>query len=74
MNTQQLIDEIVQLPVEDRVRVADTVLSSLNHTDPDIDAAWVGEAERRVREMQSNAAIIRPGEEVFSRIASRFSR
>ena len=39
-STDQLIQEIQLLPVEERARVADLILKSLNHTEVEIDRYW----------------------------------
>lgn len=72
MNTKQLIDETVSLPVEERVLVVDSLLRSLNPPESDIDTKWVKEATRRLDEMKSGQAQGIPGNEVFERIKKRF--
>lgn len=73
MKTDELIDEVISLPVEERARVVDRLLQSLNPPgEVDITAAWVEVARRRLGELQSGAVQAVPGEEVFAAIRQRY--
>lgn len=74
MNTKELIDEAVSLPVEERALVVDSLLRSLNQPDSEIDKQWVAVAQKRIAEMRSGAVTAVPGEEVFRKIRQRFDR
>lgn len=74
MKTEELIDEAVSLPVEERARLAECVLQTLNAPDAGIDAAWVAEARRRLEELRSGAVEAIPGDVVFARIRQRLAR
>ena len=69
MNTNELIAEAVSLPVEERTRVVENLLSSLNPPEPDVDAAWSEIARRRLKELRSGKVEAVAGEAVFERIA-----
>ena len=73
MNTKQLIEEAVSLPVEERTIVVDTLLRSLNQPESEIDKAWAKEAKRRLDDLRSGKVNAIPGEEVFRKIRDRFS-
>ena len=73
MSTQELISEVISLPVEERTRVVDSVLKSLNPPDSQIDAKWTTVAKKRLAELRSGEVQAVPGEEVFNRIWNRFS-
>lgn len=73
MNTEQLIEEAVSLPVEERARIAESVLQSLNAPDQGVEAAWAAEAQRRLEELRSGQVEAIPGELVFERIRQRFA-
>ncbi len=68
VNTQDLIDEAISLPVEERTKVIDSLLKSLNHPRPEIDEAWVSVALQRLEELRSGTQESVPGEVVFEQI------
>jgi len=72
MKTSDLIDEAVSLPLEERARVVDTLLQSLNPPDEAATAAWLDVARRRLAELRSGTATPVDGEQVFSRIRNRY--
>jgi putative addiction module component (TIGR02574 family) len=74
MNTKQLIDEAVSLPVEERALVVDTLLRSLNQPESEIDKMWAKEAKRRLAELRSGQVDAIPGHEVFSKVWKRFAK
>lgn len=73
MKTDELIDEVISLPVEERAKLVDRLLQSLNSLgESDVTAAWVELAQRRLRELQSGAVQAVPGEQVFASIRQRY--
>ncbi|MGM0460493.1 MAG: addiction module protein [Bacteroidota bacterium] len=72
--TKKLIEEIESLPVEERIRVADSALKSLNPIDQEIEDVWIETAERRLRELKSGNVTTIPSDEVFNKIKERFSK
>lgn len=74
MNTKELIDEVVSLPVEERALVVDSLLRSLNQPESEIDKQWVAVAQRRLVEMRSGSVAPVPGKEVFEKIWKRFDK
>ncbi len=65
MKTKDLIAEISDLPVEQRARIADLILQTLNVPDPDIESAWIQEVEERVEEYEEGRVDLIPVPEVF---------
>lgn len=65
MKTKELIAEISDLPVEQRARIADLILQTLNTPDPDIELAWIQEVEERVEEYEKGNVELIPAREVF---------
>ena len=74
MNTKQLIDEAVSLPVEERAMVVDSLLRSLNQPESEIDRQWAKEAKRRLDELRSGRVDAIPGKEVFKKVWERFEK
>lgn len=73
MKTEDLLREIESLSVEERARVADAVLKSLNPPGSGIDKKWVEVIRRRLDEVQSGTVKPISGDEVFREIWKRFS-
>lgn len=74
MNTQELIDQAIALPVEERALVVDSLLRSLNPPQSEIDAQWSKESRRRLTELRSGQVEALSGEVVFQRVWDRFKR
>lgn len=74
MKTGDLIDEVASLPVEERARVVDTLLRSLNTPESAIDVVWLEIAQRRLAELRSGHATAIPGEVVFERIRQQYNK
>jgi putative addiction module component (TIGR02574 family) len=72
--TKKLIDEVLSLPVEERARIATTLLESLNVPNPAIDKKWAAVAKRRLEELRSGKVKPISGDEVFDRVQKRFSK
>lgn len=73
MKTEDLIAEVISLPVEERTAVVDSLLRSLNAPEAEIDRAWVAVAHRRLAELRSGRVRAVPGDEAFRKIQERFS-
>lgn len=67
-----LIDELSRkarsLPPEERIRLAEELLSSVQDSDEEIETAWEDEIKRRLDEVESGTAKLIPAEEVFAEI------
>lgn len=71
MTLEQLEDEAMKLPAEDRVRLADTLLVRSEPALKDAEELWFAEAHRRLDELRSGAEQDLPAEEVFARARMR---
>lgn len=74
MRLQDLIEEANSLPVNERARVVESLLKSLNPTEASIDEKWLKVAESRLAELDSGKAAPVPGDEVFRKIRSRLHK
>ena len=72
--TQDLIDEAISLPIEERALLVDTILQSMNPSNEENDQKWAAEAKERLEELRSGKVKPIPGEEVFKRIWKRFNK
>jgi putative addiction module component (TIGR02574 family) len=62
------------LPVEERVKLVDFLLRSLNPTDAAIDRKWLVVAKRRLEELRSGKVTAIPADVVFAKIQKRFGK
>ncbi|MGQ0814647.1 MAG: addiction module protein [Gemmatimonadota bacterium] len=66
-----LLNEVLALPVEERARLARTLIDSLEVDDAheasatEIEAAWRTEVEKREEEIERDPSVLVPAEEVF---------
>ena len=74
MKTQELIAEVSSLPVEERALLADSLLKTLNATNPEIEAEWVTLAAKRLQELRTGKVVAVPGDEVFDKVWRRFGK
>lgn len=59
--------EVLGLSAAERSRLLERLIASLD-ADPEIQEAWVQEAERRDAEVDSGAVSLVPGDQVLSRL------
>jgi hypothetical protein len=74
MNTKELIEQAILLPVEDRALVVDSLLRSLNQPESEIDKKWSAVARKRLNELRSGSTLPVHGEKVFKNIWERFEK
>jgi len=74
MKINDLISEAESLPVEERARVIDSLLRSMNPPESEIDAQWARLARKRLDEVRSDAVSTIPGEEVFDAVREKLGR
>ncbi|MBI3117949.1 MAG: addiction module protein [Candidatus Hydrogenedentes bacterium] len=73
MSTQEIIEELQSLPVEERLLVADSLLRGLNPPNIEIERASLALAKQRLAEVHAGHSRPIPAEEVFARIRKRFN-
>jgi putative addiction module component (TIGR02574 family) len=72
MSIEELEIEVMQLPSDQRAKLAELLIASLDE-DEEIEAAWMQEAERRLAEIDSGKAATRPAADVFVDARARFA-
>ena len=72
LTIEQLTHDALTLPENERARLVQTLLQSLEPSiDDGVDAAWDAEVARRVESVRQGTAQGRPAEEVFRDIRAR---
>ncbi len=71
MKTAEIINELANLPVEERALIADSLLQTLNPTQPEIEQAWIKVAQQRLNEISSGKVEPILAAEVFAKINNR---
>ena len=66
--TRQILEESFALPPLERAAIAESLLSSLDRPDPQIDALWAAEAESRLTAYQAGNMKAIPAEDVFAEL------
>lgn len=56
------------LPPEDRVRLAEELLATVQEVDAEVEQAWDQEIRRRIAEIDNGTAKLVPAEEVFAEV------
>lgn len=69
-----MISEAESLPVEERAKVIDSLLRSMNPPESEVDARWAEIAHKRLDDIRSGAASSISGEEVFNRVRERLEK
>jgi putative addiction module component (TIGR02574 family) len=74
MNATDLMTEATSLPLEERARLVDVLLQTLNPADDSIKAAWLAVAQRRLEDLRSGRVAAIPGEAVFDKVRRRLEQ
>ena len=74
ISKDELISEVVSLPVEIRLELVERLLHSLNPSHKNIDELWAVEAERRVAQIENEEVETVPGDEVFKKLHDRLKK
>jgi putative addiction module component (TIGR02574 family) len=70
LSPDDLLTQLLALPTGERARLAESLIASLDE-DPEVEAAWAVEVERRVAELDAGAVEPVPAEEAFRRARER---
>jgi len=69
---RELESKALQLPAKERARLAERLISSLDHeTDPDAQRLWMQEAERRLDQLESGNVSGVPADQAFEKARSK---
>jgi len=68
---EELEAEALRLSSGERARLVETLIVSLD-TDPEIEAAWAAEVDRRHAEIERGAVSLLPGPETLAKLKSEF--
>lgn len=74
MKIEELKAAISDLPIDQRIEIADYVLETLNRPDPEVEEAWLEEIQRREKKFKDGKATLIPGEKVISAIRERLAK
>ena len=72
MNADKLRAELLALPAEDRAELAHALLESLHEeADPEAEAAWIAELDRRAQAVADGTAKLVDWEDARARVTAR---
>jgi len=72
---EKILQDALNLPTEERAEVAARLIESLEEArDPDIDAAWAAEVERRCKAIDAGEAVASDWEDVRRRIEAELRK
>lgn len=74
MNTADLMNEAASLPLEERARLVDSLLQTLNPVDESAAAAWLAAARRRLDDLDSGRVKAILGDAVFEKVRCRLGQ
>lgn len=69
-----LTERAKALAPEDRVRLAEEILATLDPADSDVNAAWDNEIRKRIAEIEEGSVELVPAHEVFARMRQALQR
>jgi putative addiction module component (TIGR02574 family) len=65
---------VESLPIDLKTRLVEKILNSLYPSQKEIDALWVKEAEKRVKEIKTGKVKTIPGDKVFKEIHEKYHK
>jgi len=71
LTVESLEAEALLLSAAERAQLAERLIASLD-ADPEVEAAWVAEVERRHAEIENNTVSLIPGVETLSKLKADF--
>ena len=71
MTIEQLEQEVLKLPAEERARLAERLIASLDN-EAEIEKEWLEEVQRRDADLDSDAVAAIPMEDALTTVRNRF--
>lgn len=68
MTKDEIIEAILSFPVGERVQIVEAILETLNTPDPEVEKAWIEEAEQRLDEIESGKVEPVPGKQAMDEL------
>ena len=70
----ELTERAKALPPEDRARLAEELLASLDPGEDEVEAAWDSEIRKRIAEVENGAVRLVPADEAFAQVRQALRR
>ena len=70
----ELTERAKSLPTEQRARLAEQILATLDPCEADVDAAWDEEIRKRIEEIETGAVKTVPAEQAFAQVRQALRR
>jgi putative addiction module component (TIGR02574 family) len=70
----ELTERAKSLPPEDRARLAEELLATLDPSDDEVDAAWDAEIRKRITEIENGTVRPIPADEAFAQVRQALRR
>lgn len=74
LKQQAIMDEIESLPIDLNTQIVAKILHDINPTNKNIDSLWIKEANKRKKDIKTKKIKPIDGEEVFKKIAQKYSK
>jgi putative addiction module component (TIGR02574 family) len=74
MKTTDLIAEAASLPLEERARLVDSLLQTMNPVDDTVAGAWLAVARRRLDDIDAGRVEMVSGDGVFEKVRRRLGQ
>lgn len=70
----ELTERAKALSPEDRARLAEVLLASLDPSEEEVDAAWDAEIRKRIADVENGSVRLIPGDEAFAQVRQALRR
>lgn len=74
MNTQQVIEFAKNLPIDMRIELVEQLQQTITPINPEIEQAWIKEAERRLHEYQLGKVETFPAKQAIKELRQSYSK